>query len=251
VTAPSRTLLGRRNPSVKLALLFVVSAALLFVWDPVTPALLYLTAVPAVLVTTRIGVRRLAVAHVPFAAFALGLLVVNLVSRPVDEGLLIGSSLALRTLLIGVLSTAFVATTDPVDLMTSLRQHAHLSPRVTYALLAGYRMLQEMPREWETIRQAQAVRGPLRTDGTLPRDTTSLARASFALLVHSLRKGERVAQTLESRGLGLAPRTTWRQVPLSRADAVLVVVVLAAFASALGTTSALGMRSSATTMWSG
>lgn len=241
MSVADRPLLERRNPTAKLALLFVVSAALLFVWDPLTPALLYAVAVPAVLLTTGVKARVLAVAHLPFGAFALGLLLVNLVSRPLDEGLLIGSSLALRTLVIGVLSTAFVGSTDPVELMTSLRQHARLSPRVTYALLAGYRMLQEMPREWEIVRQAQTVRGEPRPDGVLPRDPRSLTRASFALLVHSLRKGERIAQTLESRGLGLTPRTTWRPVSLGWADGALVLVVLTTYVIAVATATVLGV----------
>lgn len=249
MSTPLRSALGRRNPTVKLALLFLVSAVLLFVLDPLTPALLYAAAVPAVLVSARLRVRTLALTHVPFAAFALGLLVVNVVSRPLAEGLFIGSSLAMRTLLVGVLSTAFVATTDPVELMTSLQQNARVSPRVTYALLAGYRMLQQMPREWATIRMAHAVRGPLRPDGTLPRDPSTLARAAFTLLVQSLRKGERIAQTLESRGLGLTPRTTWRPVPLARGDGILTIAVIAGLAAALYAASALGVSSGATTMW--
>src|SRR5699024_6879022 len=45
--------LARRNPTVKLALVFVVSIVVMFVLDPVTPAVLYLLALVAVLTTTR------------------------------------------------------------------------------------------------------------------------------------------------------------------------------------------------------
>jgi energy-coupling factor transporter transmembrane protein EcfT len=74
--------LSRRNPTVKLALLFVASAALLFVFDPVTPALLYLLALAAVLLAARVPWRVLALAHLPFIGFAFGLLSVNALSRP-------------------------------------------------------------------------------------------------------------------------------------------------------------------------
>jgi energy-coupling factor transporter transmembrane protein EcfT len=97
---------------------------------------------------------------------------------------------------------------------------------VTYAVLAGYRMLQDMPREWDTIRQAQAVRAPLRDDGSLPRDVRATGRAAFTLLVVFVRRGERIAQALESRGLGLVPRTTWRPVRIGRVDVLLAVGVL-------------------------
>lgn len=224
--------LGRRNPTMKLLLVFAVSLVALFVLDPVTPAVLYLLALAAVAASTRLPARTLALAHLPFAAFALGLLLVNILSRPgnilweagwlrvTEEGLAVGAALALRTLLIGVLSIGFVLSTDPVALMTSLHQQARLGPRVTYAVLAGYRMLQEMPREWQTIRQAHAVRGvpdPGRVDRV-----RALGRAGFALLVVSVRRGERIARALEARGLGLSPRTTWRPVHIDRGDWVML-----------------------------
>lgn len=235
--------LGRRNPTVKLGLLFLVSLVLLFVFDPITPGVLYLLGLAAALAFARIPVRTLALAHLPFVGFALGLLIVNALSRPgqvvaeplalrvTAEGLLVGASLGLRSLAIGVLSIAFLASTDGVSLMTSLNQHARLSTRLTYAVLAGHRILEEMPREWRIIRQAHAVRAPLRPDGRLPRGPRRVLPAAFSLLVVSLRKGERMAAALESRGLGLNPRTTWRPVPLDRYDwamagGVLVVVSL-------------------------
>lgn len=244
--------LGRRNPTVKLTLVFAVSMAVLFVFDPFTPTVLYLLAVLGVLVSTRIRPRAFALAHLPFLAFGLGVFLVNALSRPGDvvwetgllrvtaEGLAVGAALAMRTLLVGVLSIGFIVSTDPVALMTSLHQNARLSPRVTYAVLGGYRMLQEMPREWETIRQAHAVRAPLREDGALPRDVRSMAGAAFGLLVVSVRKGERMAQALESRGLGLTPRSVWRPVRLGTADATMTLVVLAVVAAVVGVSALLG-----------
>jgi energy-coupling factor transport system permease protein len=244
--------LGRRNPTVKLALVFAVSLAVLFVFDPVTPSVLYLLALVAVLVSTQMRPRALAKAHLPFVAFALGVFLVNALSRPGEvlwetgllrvtaEGLAVGAALAMRTLLVGVLSIGFIVSTDPVALMTSLHQNARLSPRVTYAVLAGYRMLQEMPREWETIRQAHAVRASLREDGTLPRDLRAMASAAFALLVISVRKGERMAQALESRGLGLTPRSVWRPVRLGGADAMMAVAVVVVVSAVITVSALLG-----------
>lgn len=250
---PRASVLARRDPVVKLALVLAVSTAALFVLDPVTPAVLYLLALAGVLVGARVPPRALAVAHVPFVAFALGQLLVNALSRPgvvlaepgplrvTADGLEVGAALALRTLLIGALAIGFIASTSPVRLMTSLQQNARLSPRVTYAVLAGYRMLQEMPREWEVLRAAHAVRAPLRHDGTPARSPRVLLGAVFGLLVTSVRKGERMAQSLESRGLGLVPRTTWRPSPLTRGDAVLAVVVVGVVAAVLATSAALGV----------
>jgi energy-coupling factor transport system permease protein len=245
--------LSRRNPTVKLALLFIVSLLLLFVFDPVTPAVLYLLGLAAVIAFARIPGRTLLLAHLPFVGFALGILVVNALSRPgevlVDlppirvtvEGLVVGGALALRTMAIGILSIGFIATTDPVALMTSLHQHARLSARVTFAVLAGYRMLQQLPREWQVIRQAQSVRSPLGPRGDTRFGVRAFGRAAFTLLVVSLRRGERMAQSLESRGLGLGPRTVWRPVPLGPADGLLLAGTVAVVLLVMAGVTALGL----------
>lgn len=236
---PHDSLLHRRNPTVKLAVSFAVSLVLLVPVDPWTPGVLLLAALPAASLAGRLGVRAPLRALALFTPFALSVLAVNAVTRPgdvvvrvlgldvTDTGLSVGASLALRTLLVGLLSVAFTLTTDAGRLMTSLHQHARLGPRATFAVLAGYRVLEQLPERWLTVRRAHAVRLPGRRPGTpLPRDAGSLARAAFTVLVVSLRQGERLAIALEQRGLGSGPRTVARPVPLDRRDALLAVVVL-------------------------
>ena len=244
--------LARRNPAVKLGLVMVVCTVAVFVLDPVTPTFLYLLALAGVAVSLRAPARTLALAHTPFVAFAAGLLVVNALSRPgaqmwhagplriTEQGLTVGAALAARTLLVGVLAIGFLLSTDGVALMTSLHHNLRLGPRVTYAILAGYRMLQEMPREWSTIRHAHAVRPVQDRSGRLSRDPRHLTAVVFTLLVISIRKGERMAQALESRGLGLHPRSTWRPTPLTTADAVLTAIVLGTVALVLAVSAWFG-----------
>lgn len=245
--------LGRRNPTVKLALLLVVSVALIFVLDPLTPLALYLASLAAVWWWGRIRPRTLALAHIPFAAFAFGMFTVNALSRPgevlwqegflriTSEGLSIGAALGLRTLAIGVLAIGFVLSTDSMRLMTSLHQQARLGARPTYAIMSGYRLLEQLGAEWVTIRRAQAVRAPLRAGRRADRGPRAFGRAAFALLVVAVRRGEQVAQALESRGLGLEPRTVWQPVAVSRSDFVMVGLTMAVLAVTLGTSAALGV----------
>ncbi len=243
VTGPHPTpWLTRRNPTVKLALLFVCSAVTLFLLDPLTLAVLYALAAVAVAVATRVGWRRLLAAQLPFVAFGVGLVVVNALSRPgtavltglpvrvTVEGLVVGLALALRTLVIGVLSVGFLVSTPPQLLMTSLTQHARLSPRISYAMLAGYRLLHVLLQQWQTIRDAHAVRAPLDRRGRPVFGPRAFACSAFALLVVSIRAGERIALALESRGLGTGPRTTWRPVQLDRRDLLFVLGVVAGVA---------------------
>ncbi|MBO3083964.1 energy-coupling factor transporter transmembrane component T family protein [Cellulomonas fengjieae] len=235
---PHDSVLHRRNPTVKLAVFLVVSLVLLVPVDPWTPLALLLLALPAVACAGRIPLPVLGRAALLFGPFACSLLAVNAVTRdgPVvadvaglqatSTGLAIGVALALRTVLVGTLAVAFSLTTDGARLMTSLHQHARLGARPTFAVLAGYRVLEDLPQRWTTIRQAQSVRDPRHRAGRLPRDPASLARAAFALLVVALRQGERMAIAMETRGLGSGPRTVHRPVALDRRDAVFAVVVL-------------------------
>lgn len=230
--------LERRNPAVKLLLVVAVSVATLALLDPRTLAVLYLLGLVAARWGAGVGPRRLLLAQVPFWTFGVGVLLVNALSRPgdvlaaagpfrvTDEGLAVGAALALRGCVIGVATVAFLASTPPRDLMVSLVRHARLSPRYAYALLAGHRMLAGLPRQWATIRAAQAVRAPLRRDGQPREGWRGLGRSAFALLVASVRASERVALALESRGLSAGPRTVWRPVPLGAGDGALAAGVL-------------------------
>ena len=249
------SVLHRRDPTVKLLVLLVICLALTAVTDPVTPTALYLLTWPVALAAGRIPAGTLLRAHLPFAAFALSLLMVNAFTRPGQavahlgpaaisaEGLSIGTGLAIRTLFIGVASVTFVLTTDGARLMTSLHQHLRLDGRFAYAVLAGYRLLEQLPETWATIRAAQAARDPRRRDpsrrdrsrgGHGPsRSPRALLRAAFTLLVTSLRRAERMSIALETRGLGAGRRTIAAPSPLGRADAVLAVTALGSTAVVL------------------
>lgn len=269
------SVLHRRNPTVKLAVLLVVSTVLLAVVDPWTPLALWLLALVAVAWAGRIPWRLLLRAQLVFGPFALSILAVNCVTRdgPVvaavgpfevtGPGLAIGLSLMLRTLLVGTLSVAYVLTTDGARLMTSLHQHVRLGARPTYAVLAGYRMLEQLPERWTTIRLAQAAREPARADRRgsaptsgrrgrpgraggrrLPASPRALARAAFTLLVVTLRQAERMAIAMETRGLGAGPRTVHAPVALDRRDAAFAAVTVGVCVAVIATAARLGVLAS-------
>ncbi|WP_258723731.1 energy-coupling factor transporter transmembrane component T family protein [Cellulomonas sp. NS3] len=269
------SVLHRRNPTVKLAVLLVVSTVVLAVVDPWTPLALWGIALVAVAWAGRVPWRLLARAQLLFGPFALSILAVNSVTRdgPVvgvlgpfevtGPGLTIGLSLLVRTLLVGTLSVAFVLTTDGARLMTSLHQHARLGARPTYAVLAGYRMLEQLPERWTTIRLAQAAREPARGDRRgatpasghrgrsradggrrLPASPRALARAAFTLLVVTLRQAERMAVAMETRGLGAGPRTVHAPVALDRRDAAFAAVTVGVCVAVIAAAARLGVLAS-------
>lgn len=245
--------LARRNPTVKFAVLAVTSLALILVFDAVTPLVLYVLTVGALIVTRSMRPRVLVTTQAVFAAFALGIVSANVFTRPGEvlwqagilrvtvEGLEVGIALGIRTLLMGLLAMAFIVSTDPVRLMTSLNQHARLSIRVSSSLLAGYRLLQTIDREWQAIRHAHLVRAPRTRSGRPRLGARGNARAAFGLLVAMIRRGERIAQSLEQRGLGRQPRTVWKPVPLDRGDALFASAIVCSFAAVIAVSAFAGV----------
>lgn len=219
--------LTRWNPSIKLISLFVLSVSLLFLWEPIRPAILWGALVMLALTIGNVPPRWLAMAHIPFIAFAFGLFLVNVLARA-EDGAFIGAALAGRTLVIGVASILFLTSTPPVDLMRSLNQNMKLPASITFAILAGYQLLLGLPREWQTIRAAQLMRqgGPkLNRKGKPKLKVKEAIRLVFTVLIVALRRSERIATSLESRGFGLKPRTVYRPIPVRTSDVVLGLVV--------------------------
>lgn len=222
--------LTRWNPSIKLISLFVLSVSLLFVWEPVRPALLWVALVVVALTIGNVPPRWLMLAHIPFFAFGFGLFLVNVLARE-EHGAFIGAALAGRTLVIGVASILFLTSTAPVELMRSLNQNLKLPASMTFAILAGYQLLLGLPREWQTIRAAQLMR----QGGTVKRNRKGkpkltpkeAGRLVLTVLIVALRRAERIATSLESRGFGLKPRSVYRPIHMRGSDVVIGVLVCA------------------------
>ncbi len=241
-----RAPLARRDPTVLLGLLTALSIVCITLTDPAPLLVLYALLAAGTMLGLHLGPLALARAQAPFVLFAAGVFMVNVLSRPghepwpdlpvrvTSEGIVLGAALALRALVIGLGAVAVVRASDPGRTMTSLRTHARLPARVALALLAGQRLLEDLPRRWTTITRAHRLRRPASADGTPARlGPRAMARCAFALLVDAIRSSTRIAFALESRGLGTGERTQWRTAALTRADGALVVGVVLAVAAVL------------------
>lgn len=244
--ARPRAPLARRDPTVLLGLLTALSIVCITLTDPAPLLVLYALLAAGTMLGLRLGPLALARAQAPFVLFAAGVFMVNVLSRPghepwpdlpvrvTSEGIVLGAALALRALVIGLGAVAVVRASDPGRTMTSLRTHARLPARIALALLAGQRLLEDLPRRWATITRAHRLRRPPSADGTPARlGPRAMARCAFALLVDAIRSSTRIAFALESRGLGTGERTQWRTAALTRTDGALVVGVVLAVAAVL------------------
>jgi energy-coupling factor transport system permease protein len=243
--------LHRLNPLTKLALAIPVAALVSLVFEPVTPLII---AVIATLVTWRLGNVPLSTILRPllfslllgFGMFWTGALYYagqgadgpSAVPGPIhlsDASLVYGLTMVTRLLAILATSSLFVFTTDPVDFVVALIQQARLPVRVGYAVFAAYRFMPLVQEELDNIRAAHQVRGATAGRGFAARVRQTVGYA-IPLLAISVRRAERVALAMDSRGFGARPdRTYFRSTTLTRADltfavgaaAVLALLVLA------------------------
>ena len=229
--------LGRRSALVRVVAATVPAVACVVTRDPLTPALVLagtLLALPLLGVPVRALARRawpllLVVALVGlvnalYAGASEGASVLDLGVVELTRGDLVGGlAAALRVGGVALPGVVVAATLEPLDLADELVQRTPVPPRFAYGLLAALRLLPLVAAQWQTLGRAQRARGL--DAGRNPVVGLRLVGARVAaLLVGAVRRGTRLATSLDSRGLGApGPRTTARPRRLGRADGVLLL----------------------------
>ena len=145
----------------------------------------------------------------------------------------------IRSLAMVLPTLAFVLTTDPTDLGDSLAQTFKLPARFVLATIAALRLVGILFAEWNALGQARRARGLGAGQSLLGRAQT-FGGQSFALLVQAIRRGSRLAITMEARGFGAGDRT-WARVPsYSPRDVHVCIAAAVIIAVAYGASIAAG-----------
>jgi len=248
--------LHRLNPLTKLALTVPVAALVVAHDEPVTPLIVtILTAVatwrlgrlPLTSIVNPLGLSLLA----GFGMFWTGLVfyagpganaapVIPGPIRITEAGLVYALTMMSRLLAIVSASLLFVLTTNPVDFVIALIQQARLPVRVGYAVFAAYRFVPLVQEELDNIRAAHQLRGATIGRGVLAH-VRQIVGYAIPLLAISVRRAERVALAMDSRGFGARPdRTYFRITTLTRADVQFALGAVATLAAIVGLSRALG-----------
>jgi len=226
------------------------------VFDPVTPALLIALVLGLLLTVGRFPPGRLGRALLPAFMAAIGFLWVAVVFPrayenptivaqwgPVTvtaEALWRGGAISLRVLCFAAYSLMFVLTTDPTDFVVALIHHWRVSPRIAYAAMAAYRFVPLFTAEAESIRLAHKVRG-LGEGRGVAGWWEATRRFAIPLLASAIRRAERVAIAMESKGFDSSPgRTYFRSVPWRLTDSFFVAGMAVAVGLAFALSHALG-----------
>ena len=247
--------LGRRDPSMKLAVVVVLSLLLVLVIDPLTPLLFLALTLAAAFALGRVGPVGYARALGALAIVGLGFVWSNAILatvptdtpplavwgpvRVTEPGLRFGVAIALRGLAIGALSLTFVLTTDPTRFAVSLSRNLHVPDRIAYPLLAAYRFLPFLADEYAQIHLAQRVRGG--GDRAFLAGLRSRLREIVPLFASGIRRASLVAISMDARAFaGATRRTHLREVPIGRADVAFAAVAIAAALGLLWLSASLG-----------
>lgn len=223
------------NPTLKLVSMLIVIIFMIPVFDPWTPLILLTLTIMAISLFGGVSLRFLLILLLPFSLFAFSFIWINVVfpnergetilfnigSMPVAlENVLVGLSLGLRSFVFASWSLLFVLTTEPTKFMLSLVQHCKLPPRFGYGMMAAYRFLPLFKQELTQVRVAHQIRGLGEAKGIKGR-IKETKRYIIPLLASAIRKAERVAIAMESKGFdGDRQRSYYYRVSWSKYDLI-------------------------------
>jgi energy-coupling factor transport system permease protein len=222
------------NPSIK-AFAIVISILILSVFfDPITPLVTIIWSVTLTFLFGRVSFKKWLLLFTPFLFIALIYVWSTMLFPRLQEGDNVlwqwgfltltaegfrrGVSLGLRVLSFATLSIMFTLTTKPTDFLLSLMQQCKMPPKLAYGIMAGYRFLPLIREEFQTLQNAHRVRGVARAR-TIPEKVQQLKRYVIPLLAGAIRKAERTALAMESKGFtGEKSRIFYREITVSRID---------------------------------
>lgn len=197
------------NPSMKLALLFVVALEISFTTIvSLNVALIIIALIYLLFKRTRLKTLGwlLLVPLLP----AIGLWSTQYINGTGDKTLM-AWVLFTRIYAFVFTGATFTLTTNILQLADSLEQNWHLPAKFAYGVLAAYNLIPKIKHEVEIIRAAGRMRGQ-----TLSFWSPQLY---FKAILVSINWSQNLAQAMRSHGfVEDAPRTHYRQITLRRRD---------------------------------
>lgn len=250
-------MLATINPTIKAITVFITGVLLAFLYDPITPLIYLIFTILVTFLFGNISLKRWLMLFTPFvflsigfawmtmlyssSSYAGGEVVLSFWWFEITTGtVMVAISLALRSLCFTALSFMFILTTDSTKFMLSLMQQLRLPPNLTFGILAGYRFLPTFKYELEILRKAHRIRGVTQSKG-IKEKIMQVRRYLLPLLANAIRKAERVAIAMESKGFtGSRDRTHYHELRVTKRDWLFLAAFLLVFFGSVLITYQLG-----------
>lgn len=230
---------------MKAITITLVILLLALVFDPVTPSLYLLSTIAITFLLGAVSFRKWILYFLPFLIIAFGFFWTTVVfaKNPGSssevirflwlevprETMFTAISLSLRVLCFSTLSLLFIFTTEPTKFILSLMQQLKLPQKLAYGILAGFRFLPLLKEELFIIRSAHRIRGVNRAK-TIKDYFGQMKRYSIPLLASAIRKAERTAIAMESKGFtGEKDRTFYKKMRVTKNDWLFLILMVTLF----------------------
>ncbi len=142
------------------------------------------------------------------------------------NGLILGTSMTLRFLVIVLASFLFVAITDPNQLAYSLMQIG-LPYRYGFMLVTSLRFLPQFEIESNIVRKAQLSRGIKLEKQGVKGIYNHIKFTLRPLIISALQKAEIVARSMEGRGFGIYKKRSFiNKKRITRTDMVITTIII-------------------------
>ena len=236
--------LHRRNPTVKFAVMIILTIIICLSYYPILPIFtfvaLFLLTVIGGGISCKVFASQLKLFIIIAFAYMLSMGLLRGISYSENAVYFLGPftwssrdvintiTLGFRILAFVGMTVCFVATTRPRDIVLSLILQCKVSPLKGYAVMAAYRFLPELQGYVDSIHLAQNIRGIDWQKGI--NRFISPFRVLIPLFCLAARRGDRIACSMESRGLGYNEnRTYYKKTEVDRSDVIFVIAVIAIY----------------------
>jgi energy-coupling factor transporter transmembrane protein EcfT len=249
---PGDTVIHRLDPRVKI-LSVVALSILIFAATPVE-ILLISTFLIAVIRATRMTPVQALEALRPVVVFMAMIFLVHLLFteglpilsfsplpvRITQEGLVRGIYVTWQFAGLVLAAAVLTRSTPPSDLVGGIERLLRPLSRVgipsqdlAVMIAMALRFMPMLLEEYDRLRMAQMARGADFTTGNLALRTRAVAALAVPLLLSAFRRADELAVAMEARGYRRGPRTTLRELALSRRDLGAFAIMAAFFLSNL------------------
>jgi energy-coupling factor transporter transmembrane protein EcfT len=245
---PGDTVIHRLDPRVKI--LSVVALSILIFAATPAEILLISAFLIAVIRSTRMTPVQALGALRPVAVFMAMIFLVHLLFtegppilsltplsvRITQEGLVRGIYVTWQFAGFVLGAAVLTRSTPPSDLVAGIERLLRPLSRVgipsqdlAVMIAMALRFMPMLLEEYDRIRMAQMARGADFTTGNLALRTRAVASLAVPLLLSAFRRADELAVAMEARGYRRGPRTTLRELALSRRDLEAFAVMAAFF----------------------
>jgi energy-coupling factor transport system permease protein len=149
------------------------------------------------------------------------------IGKVTDIGL--NMSLVMSFRMVATVSTIpmLVMSTPMTDMVVVLVEKVKVPFKYAFMFITAIRFIPTLMGEMEQIMQAQMSRG-YNSDTKNPiKKFMIVVSLAIPLLVSSIKKAEKMAISMETRGFGSGPRSSFRKIVMKKADYAALIVLLA------------------------